>query len=138
MGPHARERVRGPILERSLYDRDAFSIDRMRTMVLTTASLLADASNFVRGFQGADDGVGVVKAAACCKHFYVRPTQSSSRHHLAADSCALAAQAYSLEGADGFTRHNFNAEVSKRDLAETFLPAFATCVAAAPEQIMCS
>jgi len=110
----------------------------MRTMVLTTASLLADASNFVRGFQGADDGVGVVKAAACCKHFYVRPTQSSFLHHLAADSCALAAQAYSLEGADGFTRHNFNAEVSKRDLAETFMPAFATCVAAAPEQIMCS
>ena len=91
----------------------------MRTMVLTTASLLADASNFVRGFQGADDGVGVVKAAACCKHFYVRPAQSSFRHHLGVDSCVLAAQAYSLEGADGFTRHNFNAEVSKRDLAET-------------------
>jgi len=76
----------------------------------------AYASAFVRGFQGADDGVNYVKAAACCKHFY----------------------AYSLEGSDGFTRHNFNAKVSMRDLHETFLPAFAACVAAMPEQIMCS
>ena len=77
----------------------------------------AYAANFVRGFQGADDGVSTVKAAACCKHFY----------------------AYSLEGADGFSRHNFNAVVSQRDLHETFLPAFKTCVqAGAPEQIMCS
>jgi hypothetical protein len=43
----------------------------------------------------------------------------------------------SLEGSDGFSRHNFNAVVSQRDLHETFLPAFQTCVAAAPEQIMC-
>jgi beta-glucosidase-like glycosyl hydrolase len=74
------------------------------------------AAQFVAGFQGAGDGVGYTKAAACCKHFY----------------------AYSLEGSDGFTRHNFNAVVSKRDLHETFLPAFQTCVAAQPEQIMCS
>ena len=74
------------------------------------------AAQFVAGFQGSGDGVGYTKAAACCKHFY----------------------AYSLEGSDGFTRHNFNAVVSQRDLHETFLPSFKTCVAAQPEQIMCS
>ena len=30
----------------------------------------AYASAFVRGFQGAGDGIDTVKAAACCKHFY--------------------------------------------------------------------
>lgn len=52
-------------------------------------------------------------------------------------SSAVAVVVDSLEGSDGFTRHNFNAVVSQRDLHETFLPAFQTCVAAAPEQIMC-
>jgi beta-glucosidase-like glycosyl hydrolase len=76
----------------------------------------AYASQFVRGFQGTDDSVPYTKVAACCKHFY----------------------AYSLEGADGFTRHNFDAKVTPRDLAETYQPAFTACVAAQPEQIMCS
>ena len=76
----------------------------------------AYSSNFVAGIQGAGDGVKFTKIAACCKHFY----------------------AYSLEDADGFTRHNFNAAVTARDLAETYLPPFAACVAAAPEQVMCS
>eukprot|EP00750_Incisomonas_marina_P002966 INCI12791.2.p1 GENE.INCI12791.2~~INCI12791.2.p1 ORF type:complete len:714 (-),score=113.51 INCI12791.2:1394-3535(-) len=77
----------------------------------------AYSSHFVTAFQGTNDGVSnFTKAAACCKHFY----------------------AYSLEGADGFTRHTFDANVTKRDLAETYLPAFHACVAAAPEQVMCS
>jgi beta-glucosidase-like glycosyl hydrolase len=76
----------------------------------------AYSSHFVRGLQGEGDGVKYVKIAACCKHFY----------------------AYSLEDSDGYTRHNFNAAVSPRDLAETYLPPFAACVAAQPEQVMCS
>eukprot|EP00656_Telonema_subtile_P014739 TRINITY_DN17617_c0_g1_i1.p1 TRINITY_DN17617_c0_g1~~TRINITY_DN17617_c0_g1_i1.p1 ORF type:complete len:529 (-),score=105.74 TRINITY_DN17617_c0_g1_i1:56-1642(-) len=76
----------------------------------------AYSSAFVRGFQGDSDGVEFTKIAACCKHFY----------------------AYSLEDADGFTRHDFNAQVSARDLSETYLPAFQACVAAKPEQVMCS
>ena len=52
-------------------------------------------------------------------------------------SSAVSVVVDSLEGSDGFTRHNFNAIVSQRDLHETFLPAFQTCVAADPEQIMC-
>jgi beta-glucosidase-like glycosyl hydrolase len=66
--------------------------------------------------QGAGDGSKYTKIAACCKHFY----------------------AYSLEDSDGFTRHTFNAVVSARDLAETYLVPFKPCVAASVEQVMCS
>ena len=45
---------------------------------------------------------------------------------------------YSLEDSDGYTRHNFDAAISPRDLAETYYPPFAACVAAKPEQVMCS
>jgi beta-glucosidase-like glycosyl hydrolase len=45
---------------------------------------------------------------------------------------------YSLEDADGFTRHNFDANITARDLTETYFPAFAMCLSAEPEQIMCS
>lgn len=57
-----------------------------------------------------------VKIAATCKHWY----------------------AYSLEDSDGKTRHDFDANVSARDLAETYLVPFQPCVAASVEQIMCS
>merc|ERR1712194_43406 len=76
----------------------------------------AYSSSYVRGFQGDDDGVQYTKVAACCKHFY----------------------GYSLEDADGFTRHNFDAALSARDIQETYLPAFKACLAAKPEQVMCS
>ena len=67
----------------------------------------AYSSSFVKGLQGDGDGIKYTKIAACCKHFY----------------------AYSLEGSDGFSRHNFDALVTKRDLAETYLPPFAAwCV----------
>ena len=36
--------------------------------------------------------------------------------------------AYSLEDADGFTRHNFNAIVSNFTLADTYWPAFKASV----------
>lgn len=70
------------------------------------------------GIQGSHQkrARNITKIAATCKHFY----------------------AYSLENSDGYTRHDFNAVVSKRDLAETYLVPFKACVAADVEQIMCS
>ena len=50
--------------------------------------------------------------------------------------------AYSLEddgGKSGITRHNFDAVVSKRDLAGTYFPAFKTSVVEGDAQgVMCS
>ena len=75
----------------------------------------AYAYKYVKSFQ--DRGKEkYLKVAACCKHFY----------------------GYSLEDADGFTRHNFDAKISKRDLEETYLPAFRACTAADVAQVMCS
>mmetsp|Transcript_4933 Transcript_4933/g.14906 ORF Transcript_4933/g.14906 Transcript_4933/m.14906 type:complete len:922 (+) Transcript_4933:43-2808(+) len=76
----------------------------------------AYAANFVEGIQGSGDGVDTIKIASTCKHFY----------------------GYSLESSDGFSRHTFNAVISPRDLTETYLPPFAMCIAAKPEEIMCS
>lgn len=56
---------------------------------------------FVKGMQGDDPEY--MKAAACAKHFAVH------------------------SGPEGL-RHSFNAEVSKQDLYETYLPAFKACV----------
>lgn len=58
---------------------------------------------FIRGLQQRDDVTGKLKTAACAKHF-------------AAHS-----------GPEG-KRHSFNAEVSKKDLFETYLPAFEAAV----------
>lgn len=56
---------------------------------------------FIRGIQGHDENY--LKAAACVKHFAVH----SGPENL---------------------RHSFNAEVSKKDLFETYLPAFQACI----------
>jgi beta-glucosidase len=56
---------------------------------------------FIKGLQGDDENY--LKAAACAKHFAVH------------------------SGPEGL-RHSFNAEVSKQDLWETYLPAFQACV----------
>lgn len=56
---------------------------------------------FVEGIQGHDEKY--MKAAACAKHFAVHSGPEDLRHH-------------------------FNAEVSKKDLYETYLPAFKACV----------
>jgi pre-mRNA-splicing factor SYF2/beta-D-xylosidase 4 len=75
----------------------------------------AYASAFVRGMQGTDDNSTHTKIAACCKHYY----------------------GYSLENSDNFTRHTFDAIISRRDLAETYLVPFQACAAAGVEQVMC-
>jgi beta-glucosidase len=56
---------------------------------------------FVKGLQGKDKKY--LKAAACAKHFAVHSGPESERH-------------------------SFNAEVSQKDLRETYLPAFKECV----------
>ncbi len=56
---------------------------------------------FVKGIQGDDDKY--MKAAACAKHFAVHSGPED-------------------------IRHSFNAECSKQDLYETYLPAFKACV----------
>lgn len=81
--------------------------------------------------QGTNDGIHFTKIAACCKHFFAYrfcPPKPYLWY-----SCVLSC--YSLEDSDGANRHNFDAEVSKRDLAETYLPPFGSCLAANPEQV---
>ncbi len=56
---------------------------------------------YVRGLQGTDEKY--IKTAACVKHFAVHSGPESERH-------------------------TFNAQVSKKDLFETYLPAFQTAV----------
>lgn len=67
--------------------------------------------NFVRGLQGNDPKY--LKVAACAKHFAVH----SGPERL---------------------RHVFNAEVDKKDLYETYLPAFKTLVEGGVESVMCA
>lgn len=59
------------------------------------------AVSFVNGLQGNDENY--LKVAACAKHFAVHSGPEDQRH-------------------------SFNAEVSKQDLYETYLPAFEACV----------
>ena len=67
---------------------------------------------FIKGLQGNDKKY--IKAAACAKHFAVHSGPEAERHH-------------------------FNAIVSKKDLFETYLPAFSECVKEANvEAVMCA
>ena len=66
---------------------------------------------FVRGLQGDDPKF--LKAAACAKH-------------------------YAVHSGPERLRHSFDAVVSKRDLHETYLPAFRTLVDAGVESVMCA
>src|SRR5690606_12194909 len=66
---------------------------------------------FVRGLQG--DHPGYLKTAACAKHFAVH----SGPERL---------------------RHEFDATSSKKDLYETYLPAFKALVETGVEAVMCA
>ena len=66
--------------------------------------------------QEGDASGKYVKASSCCKHY--------------AD--------YSLEKADGYTRHNFNAQVSAYDENDTYLVSFKYCALGAnASAVMC-
>jgi beta-glucosidase-like glycosyl hydrolase len=76
---------------------------------------------FVPGLQGQAATGGedprYLQASACCKHY----------------------AAYDLENWNGTDRHHFNAIVSDRDMADTYLPAFQACVTQGKVSgIMCS
>ena len=62
------------------------------------------AENFVPGMQG--DDAKYLKASSCCKHFY----------------------GYDMEDSGGKTRYDFNAIISLQDEADTYFPAFHSCV----------
>ena len=64
--------------------------------------------SYVKGLQGEG---GIMKSAACAKHFAVHSGPEALRHH-------------------------FNAEASKKDMAETYLPAFHELVDAGVEAVM--
>ncbi|WP_111309393.1 glycoside hydrolase family 3 C-terminal domain-containing protein [Confluentibacter sediminis] len=66
---------------------------------------------FVKGLQG--DNPNYLKTAACAKHFAVHSGPEQ-------------------------VRHEFNAEVSQKDLWETYLPAFEALVNANVESVMCA
>lgn len=66
---------------------------------------------FVKGLQG--DHPNYLKTSACAKHFAVHSGPEK-------------------------LRHEFNAKVSKKDLFETYLPAFKTLVDAGVESVMCA
>ncbi len=68
-------------------------------------------SSFVRGLQG--DNPDYLKTAACAKHFAVHSGPEQ-------------------------VRHEFNAEVSQKDLWETYLPAFKALVDVNVESVMCA
>jgi beta-glucosidase len=66
---------------------------------------------FVKGLQG--DSPRYLKAAACAKHYAVHSGPEADRH-------------------------SFNAQVSPKDMFETYLPAFKALVDAGVESIMCA
>ena len=68
-------------------------------------------ASFVKGLQG--DNPEYLKTAACAKHFAVHSGPEQARHE-------------------------FNAEVSQKDLWETYLPAFKVLVDAKVEAVMCA
>ncbi|CAK9040358.1 Probable beta-D-xylosidase 6 (AtBXL6), partial [Durusdinium trenchii] len=75
------------------------------------------AAAFVSAFQSSDVDPKRLKASACCKHF----------------------AAYNLEQWHGHNRMSFDAQVSDRDMHETYLPAFESCVRRGKvSSLMCS
>ncbi len=68
-------------------------------------------TSFVKGLQG--DNPNYLKTAACAKHFAVHSGPEK-------------------------VRHEFNAEVTQKDLWETYLPAFQALVEAKVESVMCA
>ncbi|KAA0145948.1 hypothetical protein FNF28_07761 [Cafeteria roenbergensis] len=63
------------------------------------------AIHYVRGLQEGEDP-RYLKVSADCKHF----------------------AAYDMENSDGYTRHNFSANVTAQDLHDSYLPHFQDCV----------
>jgi beta-glucosidase-like glycosyl hydrolase len=68
---------------------------------------------------------------------YTSPTRA--RAYLKVSACCKHADVYNVEEYRGVTRHELDVHVSPRDLADTYLPAFESCVAdAGATCVMCS
>ena len=67
--------------------------------------------------------------------------RSVDPHHLKVSACCKHFAAYSLEDYEGVDRHHFNAVVNNQDFADTYTPAFESCISPAlggASCIMCS
>jgi beta-glucosidase-like glycosyl hydrolase len=72
---------------------------------------------FVTGMQEGEDYPKYLKVSSCCKHY----------------------AGYSLEDADGYTRYDFDGNISAQDWADTYSVAFQNCVERGQvSAIMCS
>ena len=68
------------------------------------------AVSFVHGMERSPADPGHIQASACCKHY-----AANSMEH-------------TTEGGETFTRHNFDANITMRDLVDSYLAPFQACV----------
>ena len=107
----------------------------------TTSSSSSAVANNANAFTSSSNNNSDVIIAQSIRHRRLHSPSSPapSRKYLGVAATCKHFAAYSLESADGYTRHTFNAVVSPRDLNETYLPGFKACVTGGqPAQIMCS
>lgn len=73
--------------------------------------------------------------------YYVAALQGNDTTYLQISSCCKHFDAYSLDDWEGYDRCSFNAIVTEQDMADTYLPAFESCISpssAGGSGIMCS
>ena len=79
----------------------------------------AYAVEFIAGLQNEQGGF--LQASACCKHFVANELEKTTQ----------------LDGEEWDRRHD-NAQVTERDLLDSYLPPFEACVRAGVSGLMCS
>jgi len=80
------------------------------------------AKHYVLGFQEAPEAPGSLQASACCKHFVANSMEATT-----------------AANGERHDRHEFDAEVPLRDLMDSYLPPFQTCVEEGKvSSLMCS
>jgi beta-glucosidase-like glycosyl hydrolase len=77
---------------------------------------------FVRGLQEGDDP-RYLKVIATCKHFFGYDVDYTSECSLNASTGFNTSGCHTL-----YDRHSFNAQISRADLVEYYLPAWEACV----------
>ena len=77
------------------------------------------AVEFIRGLQHEEGGF--LQASACCKHFVANELEKTTQ----------------LDGEEWDRRHD-NAQVTERDLLDSYFPPFEACVKAGVSGLMCS
>ena len=68
------------------------------------------ATAFVRGFQEAPEAPGQLMASACCKHYVANEME------------------HSTVSGETWTRHDFDAQITPRDLVDSYMLPFQACV----------